>query len=123
MTAQNEGVGTLLPAIAHADDDTFDGVVAGSDRPVLVVLWSPTCGHCKMLAPMLAGLFEEFGDRFTVVKVNVAESPEIVDRFEVMGTPTLLVVVDGEVTHRRTGVAPEPLLRKWLEKAVPHGPE
>ena len=107
-----------LPWIADAGDDTYGAVVERSPLPVLVDLWAPWCGPCRMVSPALENLAREFAGRVKLVKVNVDESPRVSGRFGVQGIPTLLVVSKGEVVARQTGAAPEPALRTWLEKSL-----
>ena len=108
----------MLPWIAEADDDTYAEVVERSQLPVLVDLWAPWCGPCRMVSPALENLAREFAGRVKLVKVNVDESPLVAGRAGVQGIPTLLVVADGDVVARQTGAAPEPALRTWLDGAL-----
>ena len=107
-----------LPWIADADDASFD-VVAGKSRlPVLVDLWAPWCGPCRMVSPALEALARERAGQLKLVKVDVDQSPQVSRRFGVQGIPTLLVMRDGEVVARQTGAAPEHALRTWLDQAL-----
>jgi thioredoxin 2 len=108
-----------LPWIAEAGDDDFAAVVEGSKLPVLVDLWAPWCGPCRMVSPALESLAREFAGRVKLVKVNVDEAPGIAQRFEVLGIPTLLVMQGADVLARQTGAAPEPVLRDWLTRSLP----
>jgi len=107
-----------LPWIADARDDTYREVVERSQLPVLVDLWAPWCGPCRMVSPALENLAREYAGRVKLVKVNVDESPLVAGRSGVQGIPTLLVVVDGKVVARQTGAAPEAALRTWLETSL-----
>ena len=107
-----------LPWIAEAHDDTYAEVVERSQLPVLVDLWAPWCGPCRMVSPALENLAREFAGRMKLVKVNVDESPLVAGRAGVQGIPTLLVVADGDVVARQTGAAPEHALRAWLDGAL-----
>ena len=82
---------------------TFDEVVAGSDRPVLVDLWAEWCGPCHALAPVLDEVDELTGDALRIVKVDVDAEPDIARRYDVMSFPTLLLFRDGEVIRRLVG--------------------
>jgi thioredoxin 2 len=108
-----------LPWIAEADDGSFAAVVEESGVPVLVDLWAPWCGPCRMVSPALERLAGEFAGQLKLVKVDVDQSPATARRFGVQGIPTLLVVRDGDVVARQTGAAPEAALRSWLEQALP----
>jgi thioredoxin 2 len=107
-----------LPWLTEAGSDDFDEVVMAADIPVLVDLWAPWCGPCRMVSPLLEDLAREEAGRIKLVKVNVDEAPDIADRFDVRGIPTLLVIRDGEIAARQTGAPPAPALRSWLTGAL-----
>lgn len=107
-----------LPWTAEAGSDTFDAVTASRKIAVLVDLWAPWCGPCRMVSPALERLATEFAGRVKLVKVNVDEAPDVAERFGVRGIPTLLVMHGGEVVARQTGAPPEPALRQWLMDAL-----
>ena len=109
---------TLLPWIAEAGEGSYDEVVERSPVPVLVDLWAPWCGPCRMVSPALEKLAGEFAGRMKLAKVNVDEAPSISRRFGVQGIPTLLVTNEGQVVARQTGAAPEGVLRSWLANAL-----
>jgi thioredoxin 2 len=107
-----------LPWIADANDAGYAAVVEDAVVPVLVDLWAPWCGPCRMVSPALENLARQYAGKVKLVKVNVDESPAISRRFEVQGIPTLLLVRKGEVVARQTGAAPEPTLRAWLDQGL-----
>jgi thioredoxin 2 len=107
-----------LPWIADATDATYSAVVEEAVVPVLVDLWAPWCGPCRMVSPALENLARQYVGKVKLVKVNVDQSPAISRRFEVQGIPTLLLVRKGEVVARQTGAAPEPTLRAWLDQGL-----
>jgi thioredoxin 2 len=107
-----------LPWIVEADDATYRAVVEESSLPVLLDLWAPWCGPCRMVSPALESLARDLAGRVKLVKVNVDQSPGTSQRFEVQGIPTLLVLDRGRVVARQTGAAPESVLRTWLEGAL-----
>ena len=109
---------TPLPWITDADDDTFAEVVEQATIPVLVDLWAPWCGPCRMVTPALENLARQYAGRVKLVKVNVDESPGVGQRYNVRGVPTLLVLHRGQVVASQVGAAPEPALRSWLEGAL-----
>jgi thioredoxin 2 len=111
--------GAPLPWIADADDASFARVVEDSKLPVLLDLWAPWCGPCRMVSPVLEQLAQSFAGRVKLVKINVDESPRTSQRFDARAIPTLLVMNGGEILARQTGAAPEPMLRQWLERALP----
>jgi thioredoxin 2 len=109
---------TPLPWLSDADDGSYASVVDGAAVPVLVDLWAPWCGPCRMVSPALEALARSYAGRVKLVKVNVDDSPQVAQRHAVQGIPTLLVVDRGRVVSRQTGAAPEHVLRQWLDDAL-----
>jgi thioredoxin 2 len=107
-----------LPWMADADEKTFAAVVEDAVLPVLVDLWAPWCGPCRMVSPALETLARAYRGRVKLVKVNVDEAPGLAARFGVQGVPTLLLMNRRQVVARQTGAAPEPTLRTWLDQAL-----
>jgi thioredoxin 2 len=107
-----------LPWIVDGDDDTFAGVTETSTIPVLVDLWAPWCGPCRMVSPALETLARDLAGRIKLVKVNVDEAPNVARRFSVQGIPTLVLMKGRNELARQTGAAPEHALRIWLEGAL-----
>ena len=110
--------GAPLPWITDAGDDAFAQVAEAADIPVLVDLWAPWCGPCRMVTPALERIANDDAGRVKLVKVNVDESPRVAQRFEVQGIPTLLLLDHGRLVSRQVGAAPEPRLREWLEEGL-----
>lgn len=109
---------SLLPWIVTATDTDFAEIVDGPGIPVLLDLWAPWCGPCRAVSPALEALARQFAGRVKLVKVNVDEAPAVSHRFEVQGIPTLVVLDGGRVRSRKTGAAPAPELREWLERSL-----
>ena len=107
-----------LPWIADADDASFATVVESAVLPVLVDLWAPWCGPCRMVSPALEALAKSHAGRVKLVKINVDDSPRTGGRYSVQSIPTLLVIDHGEVIARQAGAAPEHVLRAWLDEAL-----
>lgn len=106
-----------LPWIVDAGADTFDAAIDTS-IPVLVDLWAPWCGPCRMVAPAVERAATELAGRLKVVKVNVDEAPVVSARFAVQGIPTLLVLRDGRVADRQVGALPADRLVDWARRTV-----
>ena len=107
-----------LPWTTAADDGSYHAVVDEAALPVLVDLWAPWCGPCRVISPALEELARSRAGKVKMVRVNVDESPQIASRHGVLGIPTLLIVDRGEVIARKTGAAPEHVLRSWLDEAL-----
>jgi thioredoxin 2 len=107
-----------LPWIAEAGDDTFAEVVEQSSVPVLVDLWAPWCGPCRMVTPALEKVARDLAGRIKLVKVNVDTAPRISQRFSVQAVPTLLLMRGGEVIARQAGAAPADVLRNWVTSTL-----
>jgi thioredoxin 2 len=107
-----------LPWLADAGDDDFGEIVDAASVPVLVDLWAPWCGPCRMVSPALERLANEYAGRVKLVKVNIDSAPKLAQRFEVQSIPMLLLVDRGDVVARQIGAAPESALRVWLDDAL-----
>jgi thioredoxin 2 len=107
-----------LPWIADADDATFAEVAEATRIPVVVDLWAPWCGPCRMISPALERIASDLAGRVKLVKVNVDESPQTSQRFDVQAIPTLLVLRGGRVAARQTGALPPAALRTWVDNAL-----
>lgn len=102
-------------ATKHTTDTEFQADVLDQQTPVLVDFWAPWCGPCKMVAPILEELSEEYGDKIQVVKLNTDENPAITGRYGITGIPTLNVYVGGEVVKTLVGALPKQKLVRELE--------
>ena len=106
-----------LPWSVSAGEDDFDDAVA-TRLPVLVDLWAPWCGPCRVVAPAVEEAARVHAGRLKVVKVNVDDAPTVSHRFGVQGVPTLLVLRDGRTVTRRVGALPADQLLEWVQRAV-----
>ncbi|MBT2493238.1 thioredoxin [Streptomyces sp. ISL-96] len=107
-----------LPWIAEATDDDFAEIAEKGPPYVLVDLWAAWCGPCRMVSPALEQIATEMAGRIKLVKVDIDRSPGLSARFGVQAVPTLLILDRGKVIARRTGAAPAPALRAWVEQTV-----
>ncbi len=108
--------GAALPWLVNATDATFD-IEAAAAPAVLVDLWAPWCGPCRVVGPILEQLSAEYAGRIKVVKVNVDDNPATAQRFQAYSIPTLVVIKDGRVVDRFVGAMPKAQLTVAL---TPH---
>jgi thioredoxin 1 len=83
--------------------ENFEERALRGDKPVLVDFWTEWCPPCRMIAPVLAEIEAEHGDRLTIAKINGDEHPEITSRYDVLGFPTLILFRNGEIVQRIVG--------------------
>lgn len=102
----------------HITDAQFSEEVLNSDMPVIVDFWAPWCGPCKMIAPVLEDVAEEFAGKVKVVKLNVDENTETAPKYNVRGIPTLLVVKGGEVVATKVGAVSKSQLVEFVNGAI-----
>lgn len=106
-----------MPEIIHVNESDFQAQVIEESLPVLVDFTATWCGPCKMLDPVVKQIAEEWSGRLKVVKLDVDANPEIAMQHQVLGVPTLMLFVNGEVSERVTGYQPKDRL---VKKFSPH---
>ncbi len=104
-----------LKAVSDSD---FESQVLASDTPVLVDFWAPWCGPCRMIAPVVESLAQEYEGRLTVAKLNVDDNPGTAQRYQVMGIPTLILFKGGEPVERFVGYMPKEDLERRVDAAL-----
>jgi thioredoxin 1 len=98
--------------------DEFEREVLTSEVPVLVDFWAPWCGPCRMLAPTIEELAEEYEGKIKVAKVNTDELPMLAMQYGVRGIPTVMLFVNGEVFDVKVGLQPKTVFEAVIERAL-----
>ena len=102
----------------HVTDETFQAEVIDYHLPVIVDFWAPWCGPCKMVAPTLEKLAQEYAGKIRVAKVNTDENPQLSMAFRIMSIPTIMAVKDQTIVFSQPGALPEPALRELIDKVI-----
>ncbi len=103
-----------MPLTIQADN--FDEHVMQEEKPVLIDFWAAWCGPCRMVAPTINKLAEDYRDRAVIAKVNVDEEMELAQQFRIMSIPTLYILKKGQVVERIVGVRPYEELAAKLDQ-------
>ena len=99
-------------------DNNFEKEVLENEQVTLVDFWASWCGPCRMIAPVIDELSEEFEGKATIGKLNVDENQEVSAKYGVRSIPTLLFIKNGEVVDKQVGVAPKSVLQEKLNALI-----
>jgi len=110
--AQEEGMSSTL----DVTDSTFEQEVLNSDKPVLVDYWAEWCGPCKMTAPILDEVSDEYAEKLKVAKLNIDENPSTPPKYGVRGIPTLMLFKGGSVEATKVGALSKAQLQAFVEE-------
>lgn len=102
----------------EATDTNFEADVLGSEKAVLVDFWAEWCGPCRMIAPSVEAIAEEYKDKAGVYKMNVDDNQDVPQRFGIRGIPTLIVFKNGQEQERIVGAVSREAIAKVVEKYV-----
>ena len=97
--------------------ENFENEVLKSDKNVLVDFWASWCGPCKMLAPTIEAIAEEY-DSFKVGKVNVDDEPDLAQAYGISSIPTLIVFKDGKAVQTKLGFMPKPAVAALIDSVL-----
>ncbi len=104
--------------IHYVTDSTFDAEVLQSTTPVLVDYWAEWCGPCKMIAPILDEIANEYSDRLKIAKLNIDENQGTPPKFGIRGIPTLMLFKDGSVTATKVGALSKSQLTAFIDSNI-----
>ena len=105
----------MSPA-AQVTDSTFQQEVLDSEVPVLVDFWAPWCGPCRMVAPVVEEIAQQYDGQVKVVKLNTDENPNVASQYGIRSIPTLMIFKGGERVDMVVGAVPKTTLSNTLEK-------
>lgn len=104
--------------IKNVGEQDFKATVLDSQKPVLVDFWAVWCGPCRMVAPIVNELSEEYKEKMTFAKVNVDESPKVASSYNVMSIPTIILFKEGKPFEQVVGYRPKKDIQKVIEKVL-----
>ena len=107
-----------MSEVLHISDATFEAEVLHSNLPVLLDFWAPWCGPCKMIAPVLDDLAQDFAGKVKIVKMNVDENQATPAQFGVRSIPTLLLFKEGKLVATQVGALPKNQLANFLNQNI-----
>ncbi len=105
-----------MSAAAQVTDANFKQEVLESELPVLVDFWAPWCGPCRMVAPVVDEISEQYEGQVKVVKVNTDENPSVASQYGIRSIPTLMIFKGGQRVDMVVGAVPKTTLATTLEK-------
>ncbi len=99
-------------------DSSFQTEVTDSALPVLVDFWAPWCGPCKMVAPVLDELAQEYSEKIKIVKLNVDQNQQVAARFGISSIPTLIMFKNGKEAGKMIGFQSKDALKKMIDGSL-----
>ncbi|MHB1349461.1 MAG: thiol reductase thioredoxin [Desulfobulbus sp.] len=110
----NAGTATVV----DVDDQGFERLVRESALPILVVFYSPTCGPCRMLAPVIENIARSYAGRLLVAKLDTSRHQSAASRFKIRGVPTLLLFKNGNLVDQIVGAAPQTEIERHIRAVI-----
>ena len=104
--------------IKHTSDASFDSDVLQADKPVLVDYWAEWCGPCKMIAPILDEVAQEYSGRLKIAKLNIDENQGTPPKFGIRGIPTLMLFKNGNMEAMKVGALSKSQLTAFIDSNI-----
>lgn len=99
-------------------DANFEELVEKSDKPVMIDFWAVWCGPCRMIAPIVEEMSQEYEGRAVIGKVDVDSNPGVAQKYGIRNIPTVLFLKDGEIVNRQVGAAPKQAFTSKLDELL-----
>ena len=104
--------------LTHVTDASFEDEVLKASEPVLVDFWAEWCGPCKMIAPVLDELAEEYAGKLKVCKLDVDANPDTAPKYNIKGIPTLIIFKNGNVEAKKVGAVSKSQLAAFIDSTI-----
>ncbi|MEM8845086.1 MAG: thioredoxin TrxA [Pseudomonadota bacterium] len=104
--------------ITHISDSSFEQEVLQNDQPVLVDYWAEWCGPCKMIAPILDEIADEYEGKLKITKLNIDDNPATPPKFGIRGIPTLMIFKGGDVAATKVGALSKSQLTAFIDQSI-----
>lgn len=105
-----------MSKIKDLNNTNFEATINDSQYPVIVDFWAEWCGPCKMIAPILEEISNEFEGSLLITKVNLDENQDLATKFSIRSIPSLLFFKDGELKDTKIGLSSKTDLLEWIKK-------
>ena len=106
----------MAGSVSEVTDNNFQAEVLESPQPVLVDFWAPWCGPCRMVAPVVDEIAQQYEGQIKVVKLNTDENPNVASQYGIRSIPTLMIFKGGQKVDMVVGAVPKTTLSNTLEK-------